>query len=99
MIYYSTSPLFRDGYDIFIDDEKGKVTCVSQYWTNGANVREYKPGDEQFDTVLQEAFVAIVRKNSDEGGNLKKSVTDSEQKLTMGLALADYITELMKLNM
>ena len=75
------------------------MTCVSQYWTNGANVRAYKPGDEQFDTKLREAFVAISRKNTKEGKKLKESVTDPGQKLIMGLALADYITELVHNNM
>lgn len=98
MRYFSTSPLFRDGYDISIDD-KGKVICVSQYWSNGANGREYKSGDECFDAKLQEAFVAIFRKNTAEGKELKESVTDPGQKLIMGLALADYITELVHLNM
>ena len=99
MSYFSTSPLFRDGYDISIDDNKGKVTCVSQYWTNGANVREYKPGDKQFDTKLREAFVASSRKNTEEGKKLKESVTEPGQKLIMGLGLADYITELVHINM
>lgn len=96
-MFFSTSPMWRDGFDITVDKD-GNVKKVSQYWSNGANCREYTVGDERFNQKVEEAFVAIVRSNSQKGRELKESVSPKWQEV-MGLALADYITELVHLNM
>lgn len=97
LMLFSTSPMWRDGFDITLDDQ-GNVEKVSQYWSNGANGREYTQSDKQFMQKVEEAFVAIVRYNDKKGKKLKEKASPKWQKV-MGLALADYITKLVYLNM
>ena len=71
---------------------------VSQYWSNGANGREYTQSDKQFMQKVEEAFVAIVRYNDKKRKRTQEKASPKWQKV-MGLALADYITKLVHLNM
>ena len=96
-MFFTTSPLLRDGYDISVD-ESGKIKCVCQYWSNGANIREYKPEDKQFNAKLQQAFVVLVSNKQEEGQKLKDSVSNLDQKMLIKQALTGYIEELENLN-